>query len=144
MLEQRIMESNTTRDSAVQRLSSAYDSIREKAATINSLQNELLIQENKLKDAEERIQEAVNKARTEERKKLESEIEGLQFTVRRLNEEIRILREDKTFSDEDQLSPTEVSPASTLFSDIQDSSSFVKTKDNLTILKVEHTYLTMP
>ena len=69
----RAAEATSARDSAVQRLSSAYDSIKQKAITIGKLTSEKEELERKLADMEFKMQEAIAAARADERKKAEAE-----------------------------------------------------------------------
>lgn len=74
LAKMRAAEAMSARDSAVQRLSSAYDSIKEKAQIIGRLQCEKADLEHRLASAETRIAEAVSQAKAEERRTLETEM----------------------------------------------------------------------
>ena len=119
----RTAEVTSTRDSAIQRLSSAYDSIKEKVQSINQLQGEKADLELRLAAAEKRVIEAAEQARTEERKRSETEIT-------RMHELILILKESNGSDSEKRVaslwSPNPSSSVSTLVSPVEDSSSPLK------------------
>lgn len=114
----RTAEATSTRDSAVQRLSSAYDSIKEKVQTVNQLQSEKADLELRVAAAESRVIEAAEQARAEERKRSETELA-------RLHDLIRILRESNGSNAErrstSMWSPNPSSSVSTLVSPVEDS-----------------------
>lgn len=76
------------RDSAVQRLASAYDSIKEKAMTIGRLQAEKADFEHRLATVETRIKEAADQARAEERHIMEGELARLRDVIRNLKDSV--------------------------------------------------------
>lgn len=88
----RLAEVTSARDSAVQRLSSAYDSIKEKALAIGRLEAEKAELEHRLADADTRTKEAVEYARAEERRIMEDEMLRLREAIRSLNENAIELR----------------------------------------------------
>lgn len=77
----RAAEATSARDSAVQRLSSAYDSIKEKVYMINRLQSEKIDLEQRLNDFDTRLKEAVEQARSEERMALQDEMKHLRNLI---------------------------------------------------------------
>ena len=114
----RTAEVTSTRDSAVQRLSSAYDSIKEKVQTINQLQGEKADIEVRLAAAESRILQVAEQARMDERERARAEIHHLQELVCKLK--------DGSITDAERRvasiwSPDALSSVSTLVSPIEDS-----------------------
>lgn len=116
----RAAEAISARDSAVQRLSSAYDSIKEKAYMVNRLQGEKAELEQRLADFDNHLKEAVEQARSEERKALEDEMQHLRDVIRELR--TNDIRTATVPSDSPVVS--EAASASTLFSGLDDSPSF--------------------
>ena len=102
----------------MQRLASAYDSIKEKVQTINQLQGEKADLEIRLAAAESHVLETAEQARTEERKRAEAEIN-------RLHDLVRMLRETNGSEIERRVasiwSPDASSSVSTLVSPIEGS-----------------------
>ena len=88
----RAAEATSARDSAVQRLSSAYDSIKQKAITIGKLTSEKEELERKLADMEFKMQEAIAAARADERKKAEAENNRYTNKIATLTAEINSMR----------------------------------------------------
>ncbi|TDL18486.1 hypothetical protein BD410DRAFT_753187 [Rickenella mellea] len=88
-------EAASARDSAVQRLASAYDSIKQKAQLVTKLQSEKDELERKLADSTFRVQETVAAARADERRSMEAEIVRLTGVIAKLNAEIARLRGGK-------------------------------------------------
>lgn len=86
LAKMRAAEATSARDSAVQRLSSAYDSIKEKAQTIGRLQCEKAELEHRLAGTETCIAEAATQARADERRALEAEISKLRECARSFKE----------------------------------------------------------
>ncbi|KLO19613.1 hypothetical protein SCHPADRAFT_817820 [Schizopora paradoxa] len=91
----KLAEAASARDSAIQRLSSAYDAIKEKAVTIAHLQSEKADLERRIAESEVWMSRAVEDARAEERRALEVEIGALKELIKRLNDEIRSLKGDE-------------------------------------------------
>lgn len=91
----RAAEATSARDSAVQRLASAYDSIKQKAIAVGKLTSEKADLEHKLADMEFRIQEAAAAARADERKKLEAENNRLTNKISALTAELNTLKSGK-------------------------------------------------
>ncbi|EJD06218.1 uncharacterized protein FOMMEDRAFT_153619 [Fomitiporia mediterranea MF3/22] len=95
MEKMRCVEAVRVRDSAVQRLSSAYDSIKEKATTIGRLQSEKADLECRLANAEARIKEAAEQARVEERQLMEGELARLRDVIRSLKDSVEAEKETR-------------------------------------------------
>lgn len=114
----RTSEVTSTRDSAVQRLSSAYDSIKEKVQTINQLQREKADLEIRLAAAENRFLEAAEQGRFEDKKRSDVEIFRLHEFIPAFNENSGPDVEKRVAS---IWSPDASSSVSTLVSPIQGS-----------------------
>lgn len=125
MEKMQLAEATSARDSAVQRLASAYDSIKEKAMTISRLQSEKADLECRLVLAEKHSQDLLEAARVEERRKLEDETNRLHDLVRKLSE--AAVQAKSPYS-----SPLadKVESASTLFSGVDGASSFLTAIDS--------------
>ncbi len=110
----KFAEASSARDSAIQRLSSAYDSIKDKAVAIAQLQSEKADLERRIAESEVWMSRAVDDARVDERRALEGEIGALKELIKRLNDEIRSLKGEEgagTFESPSEMtlvaSPTE-------------------------------------
>lgn len=125
MEKMHLAEATSARDSAVQRLASAYDSIKEKAMTISRLHSEKADLESRLVLAEKHPQALVEAARAEERKKMEDEINRLHDMVRKLSKSAVQARSPYSSPLADK-----VESASTLFSSIDDDSTFLSAIDS--------------
>lgn len=88
----KLAEASSARDSAIQRLSSAYDSIKDKAVAIAQLQSDKADLERRVAESDVWMSRAVEEARAEERRALEGEISALKELIKRLNDEIRSLK----------------------------------------------------
>lgn len=91
----RVAEATSARDSAVQRLASAYDSIKEKAIAVGRLQTENAELERRLAETEAKVTKAVEDARGVERTLAEDEIMRMTEMVATLNSEMVKLKEEK-------------------------------------------------
>ncbi|KAL5533482.1 hypothetical protein ACEPAF_5258 [Sanghuangporus sanghuang] len=109
MEKMRCAEATSIRDSAVQRLASAYDSIKEKAATINRLQNEKTDLESRLANVEVRIKEAAEQARAEERQIMEGELSRLRDVIRNLKDSVEAEKQTRVSSESSPLTTTSLS-----------------------------------
>ncbi|KAL5490660.1 hypothetical protein ACEPAI_5494 [Sanghuangporus weigelae] len=112
MEKMRCAEATSIRDSAVQRLASAYDSIKEKAATINRLQNEKTDLESRLANVEVRIKEAAEQARAEERQIMEGELARLRDVIRNLKDSVEAEKQTRVGSESSPLTTTSLSDSS--------------------------------
>ncbi|KAL5528882.1 hypothetical protein ACEPAG_4856 [Sanghuangporus baumii] len=112
MEKMRCAEATSIRDSAVQRLASAYDSIKEKAATINRLQNEKTDLESRLANVEVRIKEAAEQARAEERQTMEGELARLRDVIRNLKDSVEAEKQTRVSSESSPLTTASLSDTS--------------------------------
>lgn len=118
----KLAEAASARDSAIQRLSSAYDSIKEKAVAIAHLQSEKADLERRIAESEVWVSRAVDDARAEERRALEGEIGALKELIKRLNDEIRSLKGDEGSGKLESPSETTLVASSTENNSIANSS----------------------
>ena len=126
----RLAEATSARDSAVQRLASAYDSIKEKAQTIARLQGEKAELETRLAFAETDAKEATGTTRSEEYRTMENEINRLQDLVRKLSESSVQVKSPISSPSSERNSRMELGSASTLFSAVDDTSPFLPSVDS--------------
>ena len=126
----RLAEATSARDSAVQRLASAYDSIKEKAQTIARLQGEKAELETRLAFAENDAKEATGTTRSEEYRTMENEINRLQDLVRKLSESSVQVKSPISSPSSERNSRMELGSASTLFSAVDDTSPFLPSVDS--------------
>ncbi|KAI5118092.1 hypothetical protein M0805_007742 [Coniferiporia weirii] len=117
----RAADATSARDSAVQRLASAYDSIKEKALIIGRLQNEKSELEDRLAGFEGRVKEAAEQARVEERRVLEDEMCRLRDVIRQLKENA----EEQKHEPLESTPPLSTEGARAFFSNADSSSSFL-------------------
>ena len=126
----RLAEATSARDSAVQRLASAYDSIKEKAQTIARLQGEKAELETRLAFAETNAKEATGTTISEEYRTMENEINRLQDLVRKLSESSVQVKSPISSPSSERNSRMELGSASTLFSAVDDTSPFLPSVDS--------------
>lgn len=92
----RCAEATSARDSAVQRLASAYDSIKEKVQTIGRIQSEKAELEYRLSNIDTRVKEAADEARAEERHMMEGELARLREIIKSLKESVEADKENRS------------------------------------------------
>lgn len=112
MEKMRCAEATSIRDSAVQRLASAYDSIKEKAAAINRLQAEKADLEARLAKVEVRIKETAEQARAEERQVMEGELARLRDVIRNLKDSVEAEKQTRIGPEFSPLTSTSISDSS--------------------------------
>ena len=122
MEKMRCAEATSVRDSAVQRLASAYDSIKEKAMTINRLQSEKADLESRLATVEAHIKDAVEQARAEERQSMEGELARLRDVIRNLKDSVEAENQPRISSES---SPSTAENTSLLTSPTDDTASTI-------------------
>ena len=82
----KLADATSARDSAVQRLSSAYDSIKEKALTINRLQKEKAVLEDRVCELETERDRVLQQAQVEENEAQAQEIKSLKEKINDLTD----------------------------------------------------------
>lgn len=91
--KQKVADAMLARDAAVERLSEAYSSLREKTSLIDRLQREFKAQALHETSFNQRTASPAQAFQVAESKKLKQEIATLEGIVRSLREEIRVLKE---------------------------------------------------
>lgn len=127
MEKMRCAEAQSVRDSAVQRLASAYDSIKEKAMTVNRLQSEKAELEARLSNVDVRIKEAAEQARGEERQIMEGELARLRDVIRNLKDSVEAEKQTRILSEPSPLTATSTSES---VSPMDDSASSITAVDS--------------